>query len=367
MKADQFYAEKIFYHANKIQMFLNQELTLPSVIELSLSGLCNHDCVYCCCSAYKSPHMLSKSQINTIISQLQSFIRAITITGGGEPTLNHNFLYCINKIAENGIPYGIITNGSNFTNDQMNAVVSTASFCRISLDSINADIYNQIRRSNNPIEQVLDNIAYMVAAKHKMHTSILIGAQIVCCTQSLNDIENTIIALKNMDVDFVQIRPMDNIPYRDFSINYQKNINYRNGLINFKSKYSDLDFKVIPNVNKFDEYYNYSVGKNYVGCPGGNFTASIGHDNKVYFCCTHIGNERYLLGDLAYNSLIDILLSHSRKDIISNCDHIGCQYQCRNHNINKILSQLKNETATQIYDTYSKINLKSRPLHWEFL
>jgi len=364
----QFSQDKIFYHNDRLRKFLNNELVYPVVFEISPTGFCNQNCVYCCSKQFQSRTMLSEVQLTYAINQISELALAITFTGGGEPLLNPWLPYAITYAKKKGLSVGIITNGSNFSEENNKAIIDNAKFCRISLDSIDPEVFKEIRKPKvYDLPEIISSIKKMVERKRHTRSSILIGLHIVWYNQTRMDIKNTVKFFSNVGIDFLQIRPVDNIPNEPFKPNYSFYQKQKSFLENLKRYYSKTTFNVIPNIDKFNEYYSNKVYKEYTGCPGGNFTASIGHDFNVYFCCTHIGNKNYLLGNLSKKTLKDILSSSIRKEIIKNCNHNECQYQCRNHVINKILDKLIKTKNGERERILSNIDLNNKPLHYEFL
>ena len=368
LSKNQFSQEKILYHTDKLRKFLNNELVYPVVFEISLTGFCNQNCVYCCSKPFQSKASLSKAQINSVINQIAEISMAITFTGGGEPLLNPWLPYAITHANKKGLSVGILTNGSNFSEDNIRAIINNAKFCRISLDSVDPEVFKQIRKPREiDLPKILRNIEKIVDMKNQQKSSILIGLHIVWYDQTRKDIENTVKFFSKLGIDFLQIRPVDNVPNEPFKPNYSFYQKQKSFLEHLKRCYSNSTFNVVPNIDKFNEYYLNKVYKQYTGCPGGNFTASIGHDFNVYFCCTHIGNKNFLIGNLNKSSLKEILSSSARKEIIKSCNYDECQLQCRNHVINKLLYNFNKMENSEREEVLSKIDLNNKPLHYEFL
>lgn len=364
---NQFSNDKIYFHTEKLRKVLNNGIVKPSVYELSLSGFCNCKCEYCCCEGYHSEQMLSKSDIDLISEQIKDSATAVTITGGGEPMTNPVFNYCIEKLKSNNISVGIITNGLLFNSSNIDTIAKNASFCRISLDTVNNEKYLKNRGTVLDTNKLYYDLSELSAKKNKFKTDILIGTQIVYTNQSIADIEETIKFSKSCGIDFIQIRPVDNIPNKKIDRNYKFYINHKDDMEYLKNKYSDSHFKVILNINKFEEYYNSCVVKDYTKCLGANFTAAIGHDMILYFCCAHIGNPLFAIGNLKEFSLEELLYSHKRKNLIESPVFQFCQTQCRNHSNNKLLSKLI-EMDKNSFEKIINSKLKSdTPLHFEFL
>ncbi|MBC8527459.1 MAG: radical SAM/SPASM domain-containing protein [Candidatus Cloacimonetes bacterium] len=365
---NQFSKDKIFYHTDRLRKFLNNELVYPIVFEISPAGFCNQNCIYCCSKQFQSRTMLSKVQLTFVIDQIAEIAMAITFTGGGEPLLNTWLPYEIIYAKKKGLSIGILTNGSNFSEENINAIIDNAKFCRISLDSIDPEVFKDIRKPKKyDLPEIISGIKKMVERKRHTRSSILIGLHIVWYNQTRMDIENTVKFFSNLGIDFLQIRPVDNVPNEPFKPNYPFYQKQKSFLENIKETYSNTTFNVVPNINKFNEYYSNKVYKEYPGCPGGNFTASIGNDFNVYFCCTHLGNKNFLLGNLSKDTLKDILNSSIRKEMIKNCNHNECQFQCRNHVVNKLLYKLIKMENDERERILSNIDLNNKPMHYEFL
>lgn len=367
-KINQFSNNKIFFHKTKLRQVLNAQIIAPVVYEISLSGNCNCQCEYCCCRDYHSNQMLSIEDIDILGEQLKrNSAKAITITGGGEPLTNPNFEYCVKTMNRHGLSVGIITNGLLLNQKVIETIVKYTSFIRISLDTVNPANYIKLRGTFFDKKGVSENLKLLSKCKNELVSPILIGTQIVYINQAIADIEETIIFSKKANVDFLQIRPMDNIPGEELFRNYEFYKAHKCALECLALKYSDEKFKVILNENKFEEYYGDNVSKEYENCLGANFTASIGHDMNLYFCCSHIGNPLFSLGSLRQESLKSLLFSEKRKLLIENPCFRFCQMQCRNHKLNKILYKLKNMKIDELKELMDEKEKGELPQHYEFL
>jgi len=365
---NQFSKNKILFFKEQVMNALEKRHVNPIVFELSLSGCCNQKCIYCCCDYYHKKEYLNFDQINNIIEQVSYCAKAITLTGGGEPTLNPWFSYTVEHIKKRGLSVGVISNGTNLDLLALEVLAKYASFFRVSLDSTDSAMYEKIRRPYTiySLDTVLSNINSIVKLKRKYKSELQVGVQIVLCGQSISDIKKTILAVRSLGVDFIQIRPEDNATGKSSEPQYEyikKIISERENL----EKFSTEVFKVFLSYNKLNEYERNSVYKSYIGCSGANFTCSIGHNNRVYFCCSNIGNEKYELGNLENTSLKEILISTKRKKLIEECDHEGCQMQCRNHELNKLFYNLERMDKEEINRFLEQISNTTPPMHCEFL
>lgn len=367
MRENQFSNDKIFFYPERLNQVLDGRTAKPVVYELSLSGSCNCACKYCCCKYFHNGEMLTKGQIESIVKEVASnHGKAVTLTGGGEPMMNPHFAYCIRQFAAAGISVGVITNGLLFDEDRADAVARHASFCRISLDTVEAGLYKKLRGTSLDLASLADSLKMLAERKKRYESELLIGTQIVYVNQSDDEIVRTILFCRDCGVDFVQIRPVDNITGESMTPPYEFYQSKRDFLLRLAS-YNTDQFSVIINENKFQEYEDQNVGKPYQRCLGGNFTAAIGHDMLVYFCCANIGNPVFSLGSLEADSLSRILKSEKRKEIIEHPERDFCQMQCRNHKINKILWELQQMPREQANMEIQWRQNGARPVHCEFL
>ena len=142
MAKNQFSNDKIFFYPERLKQVLSGDIVTPIVYELSLSGNCNCACQYCCCKNFHSNASLTREQIDLIVKEIaNNHGEAVTLTGGGEPLTNPDFSYCIRQFDSKNISVGIITNGLLLSDDTIDAIARHASFCRISLDTVNENQY----------------------------------------------------------------------------------------------------------------------------------------------------------------------------------------------------------------------------------
>lgn len=364
----QFTRFKLLYHRRQMERYINDVTVYPIVYELSLCGNCNSNCVYCACKNFKSDEMLSLNAIERVIDEISYIGKAISITGGGEPSLNPHLLHSIQYARKRKLSIGLITNGVNITCDNLLEIEQSVKFIRLSIDSSNMETYCRLRGSSElAYHKLFDTIQEYMSISKRAQTNTIFGIHIVWVDQSEADIEETVAYFAEQKVDFIQIRPVDNIAYENSGpspVEFSSEIEFLNHLIH---KYSTSDTQIIPNVNKFEDYVNKIITKPYNGCRGANFTASIGHDNKVYFCCSHIGDPAFEIGDLSHSSLLDILRSNKRKYLIQNVDHKDCQFQCRNHHLNKELMMFDQFSMEQKVRILDDLQLEEIPFHHEFL
>jgi len=125
----------------------------PTHVQLCPTNKCNLNCSFCSCSDREKGQKLSIDRIAFLISDMASLgTNAVTITGGGEPTLYPDIDRVISMCNAKRIRVGLVTNGITLKNVHPQAIDSL-SWCRISvsddrdIDSLLPDLWCIIKAS----------------------------------------------------------------------------------------------------------------------------------------------------------------------------------------------------------------------------
>ena len=94
---------------------------------------CNLKCTFCCCDDRIVSEELTIKQIDSLFNELKRVgTTAITLTGGGEPTLHPDFFSIVINAKQKGFKIGLVTNGT--TIDGFDAFsVDTFEWVRVSM------------------------------------------------------------------------------------------------------------------------------------------------------------------------------------------------------------------------------------------
>ena len=110
---------------------------MPLHIQICPTNHCNRNCVYCECAKVDKAAELSIKEIEAIFKQFTAWgAKAVTITGGGEPTMHGNFHEILESAYQNGLKVGLVTNGDllfkmKLDTSSMNKILT---WCRISVN-----------------------------------------------------------------------------------------------------------------------------------------------------------------------------------------------------------------------------------------
>jgi len=110
---------------------------VPEHVSLNPTNRCQLKCSYCCVSErdMKMPDM-SKDMFLEIMGELQSFgrLKAVTLTGGGEPTLHPHFEGFVAYLTTCNIKVGLVTNGLNLSSFPIFRQQGMFDWIRVSFD-----------------------------------------------------------------------------------------------------------------------------------------------------------------------------------------------------------------------------------------
>ena len=274
--------------------FLKGEKVYPINIEISLSHTCNAHCSWC---FYTNTHvakkegMMDKDILFQLVQDLSELgIKAISWTGGGEPTLHPDFSEVVDLTDSLGIKQGL------FTNALLKAEYDPAKF-------------EWIRISNTDKDWNIKNIEYL-RSKAKV-----LG---LAYNYSGNDkeVKDALEIGNDIKVDYVQVRQALNL--RGY-VTERKPPEINDPLL-FITKY------------KFD---NSSNPHGYSKCYGFNFVPFVWYNGNVDVCgYMNKHGKPYTLGNLKEKRVKQIFDESPRHVPV-----VGtCQVCCKNHEINKLIN-----------------------------
>ena len=275
---------KLTLHLEYID-FLRGTPVYPINTEISISGVCNANCSMC---FYKNNHTKKMIDHDSMIRTLKDYYgRAISWTGGGEPTLNKHFPEYVLIASQLGISQGLFTNA---------------------LKNIDYDpkLFEWIRVSKTDRDFNYDNFG-------KLRECETVGI-VINDTGNDKEIEDTLKVVYKYGLDYLQVRPA-----------------LKTGGEYTRTRAPEIrDEKLIITEYK---YKACSLPRTYDKCYGYNFVPFVWETGDVYTCAYHYGNEYYKLGnicELPFNQIIRTM--PTVKDVSKDC-----QVCCKNNEINELI------------------------------
>jgi len=270
--------------------FLNNQPIIPINIEISISGICNATCDWCFYRTGHTKKLIDKDvMLKTIDDLCDMGLKAITWTGGGEPSCHPALSDFINRVR---IKQGLFTNG-------------------LAKPRYNPTKMEWIRVSKT-------NANWNIETLKKLRECKTLGMCINYTGDETVILEALQIA-ENIKADYVQVRPALNL-----------------GATQTNFEIPQIKHKLLSITDyKFTEARHE---KTYTNCVGYHFVPFIWEDGNVDTCAYQKENKSYNLGNI-YKTSIKEIINNYPPHIRINKD---CQTCCKNHEINDLINMAKN-------------------------
>jgi MoaA/NifB/PqqE/SkfB family radical SAM enzyme len=262
--------------------YLDGKQIMPINVEISPSGRCQASCPECFYSGNQSGKILDTK---TLLDQMEH-MRTITWTGGGEPTLHPDFFELTSFANRLGINQGLFTNGLKFP------MTSYMDWVRVS-------------KTNKPW-----NTAVLKYFRDKTPT---LG---MCINYSgdVGGVREALEIAENVGASYVQVRPALN-----------------RGNVPTEISPPDISHPLLQITGyKFKEA---SQPRGYDKCEGYHFVPFIWENGEVHACAYRDTK----LGSIYERPFPEIMKSAPAFFEVTD----QCQTCCKNHEINKTISQLR--------------------------
>lgn len=376
---------KVLFHLDRVKKYFSKNKAVdPISIEIDPSNSCNHSCPFCISghihlSKFKGTKffnrvIMPREILMKLVADLcKTEVRAISWTGGGEPTMNTSLKEAITYIKNNSkIKMGMFSNGSMLERfDLFEVITKSLEWIRISIDAGDRKSYDSLRKTNknNNFDVVISNIKKLIETKKKLKSKITIGVGFVVTKDNYKEIISFAKIFQKIDVDYCQFKPEIVQIERSGSIKKTKqqisSEFWLNEVIKLLNEASDiLGKKFECNSYKLEDLMldKESYGRGYKECLGSQFSPCIGSDGHVYVCTNHRGHKNYSYGNLYEKGFIEIWNNlKTRNKIMNNINNKekfkNCSQLCKPHESNKILWSIKNNLKNKKF--MNDLNTKS--------
>lgn len=274
--------------------YLDGFTIMPVNIEISITGKCNANCPWCFYKGEKTRDSIDSDTLLGFLEEAEMLgVKAITWTGGGEPTMHPNFAEFVEKAFRLGLDQGLITNGWCPTN-------------------FNPSLLNWIRVSRSSLGLNMEKLKYLRQCE-------TLGLAINY-NGNYKEVNEAVKIGEKIGVDYVQIRPVLNTKGKITEQGFGLNIKPHTLLIMSEYKFEDAKIK-----------------HNYKKCEAFHFVPFVWENGDVDVCGYMRNIPGYNLGNIYKESFKDIMKKAHKS--VPVCDN--CQVCCKNHELNKLINELK--------------------------
>jgi len=333
---------KLFHFYEKLEAVKKGILTPPIHVRLKPTNICNHNCYYC---SYRSSNLslgedmnirdsLSYDKMVELINDLADMgIKAVTLSGGGEPLCYKYITELLERLYSVGIKVGINTNGSLIKGNIAQIVAKTCSWVRISIDGWDNKSYSEYRSCG---KDEYDNLMNNIRNLSELTTNCTVGANVIVDKKNylfleklINDLRQAGISLVKVSECIVSNDGVTNNKYHEPIFKEVKRI--INELID---RYKDSDFSIV------DKYHDLPLKfqKEYYRCLVVNFLVVIGADGVVYSCHDKAYTKKGTIGSIKKISFKELWQSPETLQIIRSINPSkDCMHHCAEDMKNRLL------------------------------
>ena len=267
------------------------------------------------------------------IQMVKANIKAIEITGGGEPTLWPAFDELIRNLYHWDREIGLVTNGSNLSEKRIELISKSCLWIRVSMDSATQETHRKIHRTgNDDFERRINNIKKIAEQKHD---KLVLGISFIITPENVDEIEEACELYSGIK----------GINHLRFSWMYDKEGHA--GLTDKQiANVKEILDKRIPTHQRNDFHVFYEKGRidlysrpntDFDTCYYQRFVWAIGADCKVYPCCIMKYHPDYAYADIRERTLAQIVDDLKTKTFMDNLVPSKCR-PCWLRNRNKAIA-----------------------------
>lgn len=348
--ANLYRADKALFHADRLRIMQDNRQPYPVHVEVVLSDLCNQDCSFCAyrlegyssnelfndplATVPRNPNrMLPADKVMQLLDDCQAMgVKAIQLTGGGEPTLHPAFDQVASGVLDRGMSLALVTNGTMLhrptewltksLGTSRFALLARASWVRVSLDAAFAENYTSIRRVHpNTFEHVLQNLRLFVAEVARQSTKCRVGFGFVVTLENHHELAPAIDLAEQLGVDNIRISAAftpGGFRYHEAhasavhrTIAQARSAPRREGFTiydNFGDRLEDLEEK----------------RPDYDRCPIMQLQTYVAGDGNVYTCCMNAYNRRGQIGSFLEDGFKALWDSQHKQELFAGFHAKGC-------------------------------------------
>jgi len=288
---------KMFHHADRISEYKMMGDTIPILVEINPTNKCNLDCVWC---ISKYAHKTESLELGELITFLQDFQeqggKAVTWSGGGEPTTYPYLERGMQAASDAGLQQGIMTNGLVNKN---RLIENHCNWVRFSLDTWNEKRYRELKGVDG-FQKVLINIQDINKKKIKVGINMNMPQE----EGFQRAVFEMIHLSKRLGVRYFQVRPV--LPV---------GISVLNDAIlarqmQFLKVMEETEPILTVSWDKFNDLLKPDFGRSYNGCKGHRFECVLDANGDLQVCMYHLKNKNFNFGNIYKDRFATIWESH---------------------------------------------------------
>lgn len=366
-----FSGAKLHHHLDKVAVLQSDpESATPVTVELHLSNLCGHKCPSCTFGIPEQEKSgvgsatFDVSLLPRLISDLKAMgVRAVEVSGGGEPTLHPEAGRVLSELRSAGFDVGLVTNGWFLERPDVrhielrDTILRCATWCRVSVDAGSQEVYEKThgRATHINFDKLVGGIRTLARRKLESGSRATLGISFLVSRENYLDLVPAVCLFRDVPgLDYFQVKPFAVLPVERASSPHLVFWDRRlfDTLVALEA-YARPGFAIHTAGYKFvDMVVAESRGLPFKKCHGHPFYPTIGADGSVMVCCHMLNNQLDGNGNGVYGridaetSFADLWASSRRFEVGAGMDTRLCPVNCKLSETNKILDGVLGDFPT---------------------
>jgi len=343
-------SHKLIFHPRRVVQWLDGTNIYPVYLEISPAGACNHRCTFCALDYMGYRHRyLDADNLLTCLAELGSLgIASIMYGGEGEPLLHPDIGRIIEHTKLSGIDVAMSTNGVLLVPEMAEQIIPHMSWIKVSINAGSPEVYASIHRSGpDDFHTVIANLRSAACFIKDNNLSCTLGAQVILLPENADEIESLAEQLKSAGVHYLVVKPysqhLKSHTRRYAETDYTPFLKLDKRL----KRFNDSQFNVVFRMNTIVKLQH--VERGYKRCLALPFWSYIDSEGNVWGCSAHIGDDRFLCGNIHKQTFQEVWAGEKRQMlseyVAKELNPAHCRLNCRMDEINRYLSELTNPSG----------------------
>tara|TARA_Y100000310_G_scaffold323579_1_gene384187 strand:- start:9531 stop:10679 length:1149 start_codon:yes stop_codon:yes gene_type:complete len=319
---------KVLLHLPVLAQYLQTgDVDGPVFMEINPTNRCNLRCSWCISENSRGTEELEIGALERFFEDFAEMGgKALTFSGGGEPTFYREFVKAVKSAKATGVDLGIMTDGI-YKKEYNDVMGESMQWARFSLDTLDRDNY-KFHKKRDGVPEVLENIAALKDTPVRVGINCNLGDNL-----KLKEV-------KGLYEWFVAEKPADYLQFRPILPRYFKG---EVPLINEESwEYLD-SVRGAPGVSfSHDKVKDIKANDGFPKstCEGHYLEPVLHATGEVQVCMYHPRNDDFTFGNIHDSSFKEIWASEKRQRAIEHTRGVDyaekCQFACKLHEVNKL-------------------------------
>lgn len=323
MNKSEYSPHKIVHHIERLNSIKRYGRCIPITIHLAPTTSCNCNCYYCYVKEYnKQNFQLDKNILFSFLEDAaDKGVKAVEITGGGEPTVYKYFDETVLKCHKLGLDVGLVTNGFHLNP----TVLKYSTWIRISIDTFDEQHYYEIRHTKLPDLSSVKELS--------KRYGVVMGASCVITEKNHNDILSFVYTAKKLGFNNVWLKGVED-SQELFALRKEVEAEVKKA-----ETFADNDFQVFIGDLFRDTTFQT---KDFERCMFQHVTMMIYANGNVYPCCSLQGRDEYAYANIYKDSFEKIINMGHELSVAE------CPLNCFWTNKNKFMEYIMLDTPRHV-------------------